>query len=80
LFGETQTPLQTVAAVQALRNARLVEEFAHAPYQPLNFVKLADCLSQFATVPGATTTALIEPDKLYVFSPAHQGVLDLRGA
>jgi DNA-binding beta-propeller fold protein YncE len=35
---------------------------------------------QFTTAPGATTTALIEPDKLYVFSPAHEGVLDLRGA
>lgn len=36
--------------------------------------------TQFRTAPGATTTALIAPDKLYVFSPAHQGVLDLRGA
>jgi DNA-binding beta-propeller fold protein YncE len=35
---------------------------------------------QFTTAPGATTTALVEPDKLYVFSPAHEGVLDLRGA
>jgi DNA-binding beta-propeller fold protein YncE len=35
---------------------------------------------QFTTAPGATTTALIEPDKLYVFSPAHEGILDLRGA
>jgi hypothetical protein len=36
--------------------------------------------TQFRTAPGATTTALIEPDKLYVFSPAHEGILDLRGA
>jgi hypothetical protein len=36
--------------------------------------------SQFTTAPGATTTALIEPDKLYVFSAVHNGILDLRGA
>jgi hypothetical protein len=36
--GETQTPLQTVPAVQALRNARRVEEFAHGPPQQLNFL------------------------------------------
>ncbi len=36
--------------------------------------------TQFITALGATTTALIEPDKLYVFSPAHEGILDLRGA
>jgi hypothetical protein len=35
---------------------------------------------QFVTAAGATTTALIEPDRLYVFSPLHKGVLDLRGA
>ena len=35
---------------------------------------------QFTTARGAPTTALIEPDKLYVFSPFHQGILDLRGA
>jgi hypothetical protein len=34
----------------------------------------------FTTAPGAGTTALIEPDKLYVFSPLHKGILDLRGA
>jgi DNA-binding beta-propeller fold protein YncE len=36
--------------------------------------------TKFTTAVGATTTALIEPDRLYVFSPAHKGVLDLRGA
>lgn len=36
--------------------------------------------TQFTTARGAGTTALIEPDKLYVFSPAHEGILDLRGA
>jgi DNA-binding beta-propeller fold protein YncE len=36
--------------------------------------------TQFVTAAGATTTALIEPDRLYVFSPLHKGVLDLRGA
>lgn len=36
--------------------------------------------TRFITAPGATTTALIEPDRLYVFSPLHNGILDLRGA
>jgi len=36
--------------------------------------------TQFVTAVGATTTALIAPDRLYVFSPLHKGVLDLRGA
>jgi hypothetical protein len=36
--------------------------------------------TQFVTAAGAKTTALIEPDRLYVFSPLHKGVLDLRGA
>jgi DNA-binding beta-propeller fold protein YncE len=36
--------------------------------------------TQFVTALGATTTALIEPDRLYVFSPSHKGILDLRGA
>jgi DNA-binding beta-propeller fold protein YncE len=36
--------------------------------------------TQFVTARGATTTALIEPDRLYVFSPSHKGILDLRGA
>src|SRR6266852_7692903 len=35
---------------------------------------------QFVTAVGAKTTALIEPDRLYVFSPLHRGVLDLKGA
>jgi hypothetical protein len=36
--------------------------------------------TQFITAIGAKTTALIEPDRLYVFSPQHRGILDLRGA
>jgi hypothetical protein len=36
--------------------------------------------TQFITAVGAKTTALIEPDRLYVFSPLHKGILDLRGA
>jgi DNA-binding beta-propeller fold protein YncE len=36
--------------------------------------------TQFITAVGAKTTALIEPDRLYVFSPLHNGILDLRGA
>jgi hypothetical protein len=36
--------------------------------------------TQFITAVGAKTTALIEPDRLYVFSPMHRGVLDLKGA
>jgi hypothetical protein len=35
---------------------------------------------QFTTAIGAKTTAFIEPDRLYVFSPLHKGILDLRGA
>jgi hypothetical protein len=35
---------------------------------------------QIATARGVTTTALVEPDRLYVFSPVHRGVLDLAGA
>jgi hypothetical protein len=35
---------------------------------------------QFITAAGAKTTALIEPDRLYVFSSLHKGILDLRGA
>ena len=41
---------------------------------------LTSASTQFTTAPGAKTTALIEPDRLCVFSPAHGGVLDLRGA
>ncbi len=33
--------------------------------------------TQFTTARGATTTALVAPDRLYVFSPAHRGVLTL---
>ena len=36
--------------------------------------------AQFITAKGAKTTALVEPDRLYVFSPLHKGVLDLKGA
>ncbi|MEA2986112.1 MAG: hypothetical protein QOD94_2366 [Alphaproteobacteria bacterium] len=36
--------------------------------------------TRFATARGAKTTALIVPDRLYVFSPLHEGVLDLVGA
>lgn len=35
---------------------------------------------EFITAAGAKTTALIEPDRLYVFSPLHGGILDLAGA
>jgi hypothetical protein len=31
----------------------------------------------FATAPGAKTTALISPNGLYVFSPFHRGALAL---
>ena len=34
--------------------------------------------TQIVTAVGATTTALVKPDRLYVFSPLHKGVLDLR--
>jgi hypothetical protein len=36
--------------------------------------------TQLITAKGAKTTALVEPDRLYVFSPLHRGVLDLKGA
>jgi hypothetical protein len=36
--------------------------------------------TQFITAKGAKTTALVEPDRLYVFSALHKGVLDLKGA
>src|SRR5258707_6126690 len=41
---------------------------------------LTETSTQFITAAGAKTTALIEPDRLYVFSPSHSGILDLRGA
>jgi hypothetical protein len=40
----------------------------------------AGASTQFITAVGAKTTALIEPDRLYVFSALHKGILDLRGA
>src|SRR5258708_1298014 len=36
--------------------------------------------TQFVTTEGAKTPPLLEPDRLYVFSPLHKGVLDLKGA
>jgi len=36
--------------------------------------------TQFVTALGAKTTALVEPDRLYAFSPLHRGVLELTGA
>jgi len=36
--------------------------------------------TRFITAVGAKTTALVEPDRLYVFSPLHKGVLELTGA
>ena len=36
--------------------------------------------SEIATAKGAKTTALIAPDRLYVLSPSHGGVLELAGA
>jgi DNA-binding beta-propeller fold protein YncE len=41
---------------------------------------LTGASTQFITAVGAKTTALVEPDRLYVFSPLHKGILDLRGA
>jgi hypothetical protein len=36
--------------------------------------------TQFTTAIGAKTTALVEPNRLYVFSASHGGILDLEGA
>jgi len=36
--------------------------------------------TEFATGPGAHTTALVAPDQLYVFAPSHRGALILAGA
>jgi hypothetical protein len=36
--------------------------------------------SDFATAAGAQTTALVPPDRLYVFSPCHRGAVVLAGA
>jgi DNA-binding beta-propeller fold protein YncE len=33
--------------------------------------------TEFRTALGAQTTALVPPDRLYVFSPYHQGIIDL---
>jgi DNA-binding beta-propeller fold protein YncE len=33
--------------------------------------------TEFSTAVGAQTTALVPPDRLYVFSPCHQGIIDL---
>jgi DNA-binding beta-propeller fold protein YncE len=37
-------------------------------------------MSSIATARGAKTTALVAPDRLYVLSPSHGGVLELAGA
>lgn len=37
-------------------------------------------MSEIATAKAAKTTALVPPDRLYVLSPAHGGVLELAGA
>jgi DNA-binding beta-propeller fold protein YncE len=37
-------------------------------------------VSQIATARGAKTTALVVPDRLYVLSPSHGGILELSGA
>jgi DNA-binding beta-propeller fold protein YncE len=39
-----------------------------------------DIVSKIATASGAKTTALVAPDRLYVLSPSHGGVLELAGA
>jgi hypothetical protein len=40
----------------------------------------ASTVTKIATAAGAGTTALVVPDRLYVLSPAHGGVLELAGA
>jgi streptogramin lyase len=37
-------------------------------------------VSKIATARGAGTTALVVPDRLYVLSPSHGGILELAGA
>ena len=37
-------------------------------------------VSRIATARGAGTTALVAPDRLYVLSPSHGGILELAGA
>lgn len=39
-----------------------------------------DAVTKIATAAGAKTTALVAPDRLYVLSPPHGGVLELAGA
>ena len=39
-----------------------------------------ETVTRIATAAGAKTTALVVPDRLYVISPAHGGVLELAGA
>jgi DNA-binding beta-propeller fold protein YncE len=56
----------------------------HVAIEHPGLVQTVDPLSgtstQFITAVGAKTTALIEPDRLYVFSPLHSGILDLKEA
>ena len=40
----------------------------------------ANTIETIETAKGAKTTALVTPDRLYVLSPAHGGVLELAGA
>jgi len=40
----------------------------------------ADTVTTTVTAAGAGTTALVPPDRLYVMSPSHGGVLELEGA
>ena len=40
----------------------------------------ANTVDTTVTAKGAKTTALVTPDRLYVLSPAHGGVLELAGA
>ena len=40
----------------------------------------ANTVSKIVTAAGAGTTALVPPDRLYVMSPSHGGVLELAGA
>ena len=37
-------------------------------------------VDKISTAKGVKTTALVAPDRLYVLSPAHGGVLELSGA
>jgi hypothetical protein len=56
----------------------------HVAIEDPGLIQTVDSLTgastQFTTAIGAKTTALIEPDRLYVFSPWHKGVLDLKEA